>query len=132
MSFELTWLIYTILLTCFLWLPYVLNRIAVRGLFPAMGYETAESAPHSAWAERAINAHANAIENLVLFAPLALAAHVMELSTPVTRAAVVVYFFARAGHYVVYLCKIPMLRTLIFIVGYVAVIMLAVAILQAA
>ncbi len=43
MSFELKWLIYTILLTSMLWIPYVLNRIKVRGLVAAMGYPTAST-----------------------------------------------------------------------------------------
>ena len=88
MSFELKWLVYTVVLTAVLWLPYVLNRIIVQGLIPAMGYPNANTPPHSAWAERAMKAHSNAVENLVLFAPLVLALHVLGISTEATRTAV--------------------------------------------
>lgn len=132
MSYELAWLIYTIILTSVLWIPYVLNRIAVRGLLPAMGYSTSETPPHAPWAERAMHAHTNAVENMVLFAPLVLAVHVLGISTPATRAAVVVYFFARLGHYLTYVAKVPVARTLIFAIGFAAMLVLPVAILQAA
>lgn len=128
MSYELTWLVYTILLTSLLWIPYILNRIGVRGLLPALGYPTQDTPPHAPWAERAIKAHTNAVENLVLFAPLVLAAHVAGISTPVTRAAVTVYFFARVAHYIVYTAGLPVVRTLVFAVGWAAVLMLALAV----
>lgn len=127
MSYELIWLVHTILLTSVLWIPYIINRIAVRGMMPAMGYPAGTPAPHAPWAERAIKAHANAVENLVLFAPLVLALHVMGISTPLTRAAVVVYFVARLAHYLVYVFAVPVARTLTFAVGWGATIALALA-----
>ena len=129
MSFELTWLVYTVLFTSLLWVPYILNRIGVRGLLPAMGNPTPDAAPHAPWAERAMKAHTNAVENLVLFAPLVLTAHAIGLSSPVTRGAVVVYFFARVAHYFVYTIGLPVVRTLVFAVGLTAVLALALAIL---
>lgn len=129
MSFELTWLVYTVLLTSLLWIPYILNRIAVRGLMPALGYPSADTPPHAPWAERAMKAHANAVENLVLFAPVVLAAHAVGLSTPVTRNAVVIFFVARAAHYLAYTLGVPVLRTLVFAVAWGAVLALTLALL---
>lgn len=125
MSFELKWLIYTTLLTSMLWLPYVLNRIKVRGLIPAMGYANASTPPHAPWAERAMKAHANAVENLVLFAPLVLVVHILGVSTAATRTAVVVYFTMRAVHYFVYVFAVPVVRTLVFAVSWVVILVLA-------
>lgn len=127
MSFELKWLVYTVVLTAVLWLPYVLNRIIVQGLIPAMGYPNANTPPHSAWAERAMKAHSNAVENLVLFAPLVLALHVLGISTEATRTGVVVYFAMRALHYLVYMLGVPFMRTLVFAVSWVVLLLLAFA-----
>lgn len=124
MSFELKWLIYTILLTSMLWPPYVLNRIKTRGLKAALGYPTPSTPPHSPWAERAMKAHANAVENLVLFAPIVLAVHLLDISTQATRTAVVVYFGVRIIHYFVYMFAIPVVRVLAFAVGWMATLIL--------
>lgn len=125
MSYELKWLMYTVLLTGVLWVPYILNRVAVRGLFPAMGNPSAEDKPQSMWAQRAIKAHDNAVENLVLFAPAVLAVHVLGISTTVTKTAVITYFFARLAHYLIYVAGIPVLRTLAFVVGTISIFALA-------
>lgn len=127
MSYELTWLVYTIVLCGVLWVPYILNRIAVRGLMPALGYPSESTPPHAPWAERAMKAHSNAVENLVLFAPLVLIVHMVGISTGATRAAVVVYFFTRLAHYLAYTFAIPVLRTIVFAVSWVAILMLAFA-----
>ena len=47
---------------------------------------------------RAVRAHLNAVENLAVFAPLALAVHVTGAGTPLTAAASMTYFAARALH----------------------------------
>lgn len=125
MSYELTWLIYTIALTGLLWIPYVLNRISVRGLLPALGFPSEKTLPHAPWAERAMKAHSNAVENLVLFAPLVLVVHTLGISTSATRSAVVVYFVARVVHYIAYSLGVPVLRTLVFAVGWLATLLLA-------
>jgi uncharacterized MAPEG superfamily protein len=124
-SYELKWLIYTIVLTSVLWLPYVLNRIIVQGLIPALGYPTGSTPAHSPWAERAMKAHANAVENLVLFAPLVLAIHILGISTDATRLAVVVYFSMRLLHYFVYVFAVPVVRTLVFTVSWIVILVLA-------
>ena len=58
--------------------------------------------------------------SVALFVPAVLALHALGLSTPMTRAAVVVYFFARLAHYLVYAAGIPSARTLAFTVGFLA------------
>lgn len=131
MTTELYWLTLTVLMTALFWLPYVLDRIVVRGLWPTL----AESLPegggrHSDWAKRAIKAHANAIENLAIFVPAVLVAHVLNISTPTTRLAVVLDFFARLLHFIVYTAGVPVVRTLAFTAGWVAQIMLLLSILR--
>ncbi len=43
MTTELFWLIATVLMTALMWMPYILNRIAVRGLIGALANETPQS-----------------------------------------------------------------------------------------
>jgi uncharacterized MAPEG superfamily protein len=95
---ELYWLTLTALMTALFWVPYVLNRIAVGGLGGALAGTSPTGESHSDWANRAIKAHTNAIENLAIFAPIVLTAHVLNISSGATKAAVVVYFFARLIH----------------------------------
>jgi uncharacterized MAPEG superfamily protein len=121
MTTELYWLTLTVLLTAFLWVPYVLDRMAVRGIVPTLTDRGPEgSGPQSVWAKRSIRAHQNAIENLMIFAPAILIAHELNISTPVTRAAAATYFFARLLHFAVYSAGVPLMRTLTFTVGWIA------------
>ena len=125
MSTELYWMTLTVLMTALLWVPYVLDRYAVRGPWPALTDTQPENdGPQSLWAQRAIRAHENAVENLVIFVPAVLTATALHVSTPVTRAAAVVYFFARLAHVVVYTLGAPVMRTLTFTVGWVAAILI--------
>jgi uncharacterized MAPEG superfamily protein len=127
---ELYWLTLTALMTALLWIPYVLDRVAVSGLGGALAGTAPEPGKLAAWAQRANRAHANAIENIAIFAPVVLTAHVLGVSTPVTRAAVIVYFFARLAHYVIYAAGIPAARTLSFAAGWLAQIAIIAAILR--
>lgn len=130
MTPELYWLTLTILMTGLFWLPYILDRIIVRGLMTAISGTTAETTDdQSEWAKRAIRAHMNAIENLALLAPAVLIAHALNISTPVTQSAVMVYFFARLVHYLVYTAGIPVVRTLAYAVGWAATISILLSIL---
>ena len=129
MTTELFWLTLTALLTALLWVPYILNRISVQGLMVAMSYPTADTPEQAPWAQRAQKAHANAAENLVVFAPLILVLHVTGSSSALTTAMAAVYFFARLAHYVVYLAGIPVMRTLSFAIGWFAQFVLALTIL---
>jgi uncharacterized MAPEG superfamily protein len=117
---ELWWLTLTILMTALFWVPYVLNRVAMTGLGGTLAGGAPDSGKLSTWAQRAIKAHGNAIENLAIFAPIVLTAHVLGISNGATRAAVVVYFFARLAHFVVYTAAIPAARTLTFTAGWLA------------
>lgn len=130
MTTELYWLTLTALMTALFWVPYVLNRVAVSGLGGALAGTSPTSEGHSDWANRAIKAHSNAIENLVVFATVVLTAHALNISTSATKAAVVVYFFARLVHFVVYAAAIPAARTLAFTAGWLAQIAIIASILR--
>ena len=75
----------------------------------------------------AIRVHANAVENLVIFAPLVLIAQALTISSPITIFACALYFWSRAAHLVVYTLGIAGLRTLAFTGGFIAQAILALA-----
>jgi len=128
MSRELMWLTLTVILTGVFWIPYILDRIAVRGLMGAMANPSRNDKPQSPWAQRLYFAHTNAVENLVLFAPLVLILDLQHHSTQSTALACAVYFWARLAHVIVYTLGIPVLRTLAFAAGFAAQVALVVAV----
>jgi len=128
MTKELLWLTLTVIVTGLMWVPYILDRIMVRGPAGAMKNPSRRDKPQSAWAERLYFAHTNAVENLMIFAPLVLVLDALGHSTPATVYACVVYFWARLAYAVIYTAGIPVLRTLAFAVGFVCQVTLALAV----
>ena len=119
MKTELMYLALVTALTGLLWVPYILDRIAVRGLMDAVGYPDSPK-PQSPWAQRLMKAHANGVENLIVFAPLVLLAQVTGVTSTVVGTAAMVYFWARVVHAVAYTFAVPWVRTLSFAVGFFA------------
>jgi uncharacterized MAPEG superfamily protein len=112
MTSELNYLVLVTLLTALCWVPYILNP-----------------KPHSPWAERLKAAHANGVENLVVFAPLVLAAHVAGVSNDTTVLACATFFWARVAYLFAYTFAVPWVRTLTFAVGFVCILALGIQLL---
>jgi len=119
MKTELFYLALVTGLTGLLWAPYILDRIAVRGLVNAVGYPESPK-PQSPWADRLMKAHANAAENLAVFAPLVLLAHVAGVTNFAVATAAAVYFWARLVHAAAYTFAVPWVRTVAFALGFFA------------
>ncbi len=119
MKSELMYLVWVTILTALLWVPYVLDRIAVWGLADTVGYPENPKL-QSSWARRLKAAHANAIENLVVFATLVLAASAVGVSNSATVFAASLYFWSRLVHVLAYTFALPWVRTLAFAGGFVA------------
>ena len=130
MTRELSWLTLTVILTGLLWVPYVLNRCQIRGLGGAMANPSRKDKPQTEWANRMMFAHDNAVENLVIFAPLVLILNAIDYSSKWTVLACAVYFWSRLAHLIVYTIGVPILRTLAFTVGFVAQVVLALGIFK--
>ncbi len=111
---SLTWVT---ALTAIMWMPYILNMIAVRGLLDAVGYPE-DPKPLSGWAAKMKAAHSNAIENLVVFAALVLIADAANISNATTVLACQLYFWARLVHLLSYTFAVPFVRTIAFTVGF--------------
>jgi uncharacterized MAPEG superfamily protein len=116
---ELMYLVWVTALTAIIWVPYVLDRIAVRGLTDTVGYPE-DPKPQSPWARRMKAAHANAVENLVIFATLVLVANAIGISNGTTVLAAALYFWARLVHLIAHTLALPWIRTLAFVGGFAA------------
>ena len=112
-----------------MWLPYTLALILHGGLGAAMGNRDCPPPPQPLWAQRAKRAHANAIENLAVFAPLTLIATAVHANSNVLAGSTLVYLIARISHYIVYCAGVPVVRTLLFFTGWVATIAIGISIL---
>jgi uncharacterized MAPEG superfamily protein len=130
MTRELFWLTLTVILTGVMWIPYTVNRAQVRGLMGALANPSRNDKPQSEWANRMMFAHDNAVENLVIFAPLVLILNAIDYSSRWTVLACAVYFWARLAHALVYTFGIPVLRTVTWTVGFFAQAVLALAIFK--
>jgi uncharacterized MAPEG superfamily protein len=124
MNTELMYLVWISAFTAIMWIPYILDRIAVWGLADTVGYPD-NPKPQSPWARRMKAAHANAVENLVIFAALVLAAHAAGISNGATVLACALYFWARIVHWFAYTAALPWARTLAFTGGFIAQMILA-------
>lgn len=129
---ELTYTAFSAALTGSLWVPLIVNRLREMGVWKALKNPEPDLRPQANWAYRLGNAHRNAIENLVVFAPLALAVHMLGLGTAGTAAAAALFFWSRVAHALVYTLGVPLLRTLAFVIGFCAQAVMLLRILGAA
>ena len=104
MNDALIALAWTAALAGVLWLPYVLARMQVWGLKKTLDNPDPNAPALPDWATRAQRAHANLTENLVHFAALVLIAQILGIAV---------------------------LRTLAFVVGWVAEILIFLKVIEA-
>jgi uncharacterized MAPEG superfamily protein len=117
MTTELYYLALVALLTTFLWVPYGMNLTLRQGIAVGLGNRD-DVKPLDPWAERAKRAHANAVENLVVFAPLVLVAHAAGIHNSTTEWAAAIYFWMRLAHYASYALGIVGVRTLVWSIAW--------------
>jgi uncharacterized MAPEG superfamily protein len=128
MTKEVYWLVLTAAMTGLLWLPYILDRMMVRGMTGTLANPSPTDTPQSQWAQRMMAAHTNTVENLVVFAALVLAADAVNVHSGATVFACALFFWCRLIYVAVYTAGIPVARTLAFAGGFVAQVMLVLAI----
>jgi uncharacterized MAPEG superfamily protein len=112
---ELHALAFVATATALMWAPYVFGRMSTFGIRAPIGNPGPGYPVDPPWMDRARRAHANAIHNLAVFAPLVLVAAMVGVTTPATRAAAWTYVGARLAHYAIYTAGIPVFRTLAFL-----------------
>ena len=124
MAPELTWLVWSVALA------FVQVVIATAGAQLQVGLPTLASSRENmpsltGWAGRMQRAHRNMIENLVLFAALALVAVVADKTNNITLMGAQVFFWARLVYVVVYGLGIAWLRTGVWFASVVGMGMIA-------
>jgi uncharacterized MAPEG superfamily protein len=124
MTIELQYLAWVTILTLLLRVPWMVNKVTVRGLDTVTGYPL-DSKDLSPWACRVWIAHEDAVDNLIVFAALVLVLRAAGESTAWTQVAAGAYFWARAVHAFVYAFAIPRIKTFAFLVGFGAQLVLA-------
>ena len=96
------------------WVPYLLDRIMVRGLLGAMANPSPDLTPQSDWAVRAKAAHVVAIQAFSAFAPLAILAMIRIPEDGYPNILALTFFIGIFAHYVIYAIGFTVLRTLSF------------------
>ena len=129
-SKEIYWLTLTIAMSAVLWAPYIINRLYEEGVGKALWNPEPDAGPKAQWAVRMMAAHENAVENLVIFAPLVLIVQILGINNESTAFACALYFFSRLVHYIVFSIGIPVLRVVIYFVSFYAQVLLALAIIK--
>jgi uncharacterized MAPEG superfamily protein len=122
MSTDLKYLAFTAILTASLWIPYVIAQVSTNGSLKPQNYIDPTQRPLPPWGKRADRAYINAVENFAPFAALVIAVHLAGKADAMTAFWAIWFFWVRLAHAVVYLLGIPYVRTVIFTLGYVAVI----------
>lgn len=117
---EIFWLTMTVAMTGLFWLPYIINRLYEEGMLKAIWNPEPDAGPKAKWAARMMSAHENAVENLVIFIPLVLIVQILGINNDATAFATLLYFSSRLAHYFVFSFGIPILRVVMFFVGFYA------------
>ena len=129
LSTEVFAVVLTALFTGLLWVPIIVNRLVENGLWPALKNPEPDVQPRSTWAYRLAHAHRNAIENLAVFAPLALAVHIQGAGDALTATWSLIFVATRVAHAFIYAMGVPLLRTIAFFLGFLAQLVLALRLL---
>jgi uncharacterized MAPEG superfamily protein len=120
MTADLWILLSLALLTELLTLPPLVARGSVPGgikwIFYNRDTELAGVAP---WGGRAVRAHSNLADNLAMYAVVIGIAHLTGSTNDLTQVAGIVLLIARVLHALVYIAGIPYLRTAVFAVAQV-------------
>jgi uncharacterized MAPEG superfamily protein len=120
---ELVWLLWAVALTFGQMLVAVSGATLQVGL-PALAGNREGLPACTGWAGRAHRAHHNMLESLVLFAALVLIAVVSDKANSTTLLGAQIFVWARLAYAVVYVAGIPWLRTLVWSVSVVGLILI--------
>jgi|SRR5580658_5997175 uncharacterized MAPEG superfamily protein len=116
MSFELTMLVWAVILTLVQMVVAGLGSIAMVGVGPLVGNRE-RLPPITGWAGRARRAHRNMLENLVLFAALVLVTEITNRNNWMTGLGAELFVGGRVAYAIVYIAGVPWLRTLVWAVA---------------
>lgn len=123
MSVELTLLLWASALTVVQATIGAIGGILQAGL-PAMASNRDPAPELTGWVGRACRAHGNMLESLVLFAILVLVAQAMGTTNEMTVLGAKLFFWARVAYVPVYIIGLPWVRTGVWTVSLVGLVMI--------
>lgn len=128
MTLELQMLVYSTALLIILVLAQATAGVLSAGLMPLAGPRD-NLPPPKTFHARMLRVVDNHREGLTMFAPLALALAVMDISNQWTQLGAQLFFYSRVVHAVLYIAGIPLVRPLAWAVGIAGIVMMLLAVL---
>lgn len=125
MTVELTYLVWSALLAIVQLLIASAGTLSRVGLDTAVGNREDMPASLPGWVGRARRAHANLLENLVVFAILVIAAHLADRNNDMTALGALIFFWARLAFVVAYVLGITWVRSILWFAGFAGMILIA-------
>lgn len=129
MTPDLEYLVLSAVLTFVQVVIAVLGCMSQVGLPQLAGNRDDVPAQYDGWVGRAIRAHRNMLENLVLFAILVLVAQVTGKASVTTALGAQIFFFGRLAYAAIYIAGIPWLRTAAWAVSVVGMVLILIEVL---
>ena len=124
MTTDLIYLAWTALLTGSLWIVYIAAQVMTNGFLTRENYVDPKPRPVPLWGLRANRAHLNAVESFAPFAALVLIAHVTGRADATTAFCAAAFFWLRLVHAIVYCLAVPFIRTIVFTLGWITLVVL--------
>lgn len=120
-------------LTLLLWTPYIIARLFVWGPLTFLkNYPKnfpIEKPQQPLWAERAQRAHLNMVETMPAFIAVVIGSINLVDGSPSSITTItswcIVFFWARVTHAVVYILGVPYLRTPVYLLSWLSILMIA-------
>ncbi|MFO1079309.1 MAG: MAPEG family protein [Reyranellaceae bacterium] len=128
MSADLQYLLWSVIL-CFGQVVVAAIGANTQVGLPALAGNRDAVPPIGGWAGRAKRAHANMLESLPLFAALVLIAVVAQKTNATTAMGAALFFWARLAYAIVYVVGVPWLRTAVWAVSIVGMLLIALQLL---
>ena len=128
MPLELKLLVWSVALTLVQVVVAATGAIMQVGLTPLAGNREGLP-PIEGWAGRALRAHRNMLENLVLFAALVLTAQAAGRTGAMTALGAQLFFWGRVAYAPIYIVGVPWLRTAVFAVSAAGMVLILVQLL---
>ncbi|HLZ85542.1 MAG TPA: MAPEG family protein [Caulobacteraceae bacterium] len=123
MPLELKFLVWSVALTLVQVVVAATGAIMQVGVVPLAGNREGLP-PIEGWAGRALRAHRNMLENLVLFAALVLTAQAAGRTGGLTALGAQLFFWGRLAYAPIYIVGVPWLRTAVFGVSAVGMVLI--------
>jgi uncharacterized MAPEG superfamily protein len=128
MTMELRWLAYSALLAGSLWIPFIIGVNTTN--FPGkdqLFMRPPDPSAMPSWVHRSLRAHQNLLEQLLPFSLIVLIGAISGVSTPVTVACSIIFFWLRVAHAIGMisgLARLP-LRPLLYLSGWIVMLVFA-------